>query len=243
MKAGVYSITGKKIKEVELPPVFETQFKPKLVKRVVVALDSKRYQPKGTKPDAGMDTSAEYIGRRRAYRTGIGVGSSRLPRIKPGGGGLGRVAKVPQAVGGRRAHPPKVEKKIVKKVNKKEKKAALEACIAATANKELVKRRGYLLDGIKELPIIVESKFEEIKKTKEAKAALERLGLGPELENEKRILIVASQDLKSCRNIPGVYITNVDSLSPLILAPGTHAGVLTVWTENAIKKLSERYGS
>ncbi|MCD6414814.1 MAG: 50S ribosomal protein L4 [Candidatus Diapherotrites archaeon] len=243
MKVGVYSIGGKKLKEIELPKPFEAEIKPRLIKRAVVAIESKKFQPKGVKPTAGMETSAEYVGRRRKFRAGIGVGRSRLPRTKPGGGSLGRVRRVPSAVGGRRAHPPKPEKILIKKINKKEKRAALLSCIAATADKKLVKKRGYSLEGVKDLPIVVEGKFEKIKKTKEAKAVLENLGLAPELKEKRRIVVIVSGDVKSCKNLPGVNIATIESLNSSMLAPGTHAGVLTVWSENAIKKLSESYGS
>ncbi len=243
MKASVYSVAGKKTREIELPAVFSKEYKPRLITRAVVALDSRNFQPHGVKPGAAMMTSAEYVGRRRSFRATIGTGESHLPRTKPGGGGRGNVRKVPQAVGGRRAHPPKVEKKLVKKINKKEKRAALQSCIAATANKDIVKKRGYALEGIKELPIIIEDKFQKLQKTKEALATLEKLGLKPELEKKKRIVVIAEEDVKSCRNIPGVQVAKASSLNASVLAPGTHAGVLTVWTESAIKKAGEAYGS
>lgn len=243
MKTHVYSVSGKKTKELELPPIFNKEYNPELIKRAVVAIESRTYQPHGVKPEAGMDTSAEYVGRRRNYRATIGSGEAHLPKVKPGGGGRGRVRKVPQAVGGRRAHPPKVEKILEKRINKKENRAALQSCIAATANKDIVKKRGYSLEKITDLPVIVEDKFEQIKKTKEALETLEKLGLKPELEKKKRIVIISDKENKSCRNIPGVQTAKANSLNARLLAPGTHAGVLTVWTETAIKKAGEIYGS
>lgn len=242
MKAPVYSLTGKKTKEIDLPVVFTKKYRPDLIKRAVVALESTTFQPHGVKPGAGMDTSAEYIGRRRAYRATIGTGDAHLPHTKPGGGGRGGVRKVPQSVGGRRAHPPKVEKKLVKRINKKEKRLALQSCIAATANKDLVKQRGYSLEGIKDIPIVVEDKFQKLEKTKEAVEVLEKLGLKNELAKKKRIVIISEGENRPCRNIPGVQVAKANSLNTGILAPGTHAGVLTVWTETAIKKVGEVYG-
>lgn len=240
MKASIQSIDGKKKKKMDLPEVFNTQYKPTLIKRAVVAIESRRYQPHGVSPRAGLNTSAEYVGRRRKYRASIGTGSSHLPRIKPGGGGRGQVRIVPQAKGGRRAHPPKVEKKIEKKLNKKEKKAAMCSCIAATANKEVVEKRGYSLEGI-ELPIIVEDKIQELKKTKESLQTLQNLGLTKNLEKKKRIVIVGGG--KACRNLPGIQVIDVEEMNPETLAPGTHPGVLTVWTESAIRRVGEKYDS
>ncbi|MFY9201556.1 MAG: 50S ribosomal protein L4, partial [Methanosarcina flavescens] len=63
---------------------------------------------------------------------------------------------------------------------------------------------------------------------------------GRKYKNKKSILIVAGEDapiLKAARNLAGVDVTTVDSLNAELLAPGTHAGRLTIWTESAIKKL------
>jgi len=242
MKTNVYSIEGKKVREIELPQIFKKDYNPKLIARAVIASESEDFQPHGNNPRAGMDTSAEYVGRRRNYRATIGSGEAHLPKIKPGGGGRGGVRKVPQAIGGRRAHPPKVEKIIVKKINRKEKRAALQSSIAATANKEIVKNRGYSLEEVKELPLVIENKFQDVKKTKEALDILKKIGLKPELEKKKRIVIIAENELKSCKNIPGVEVAKATSLNARIFAPGTHAGVLTVWTEAALKRAGEVYG-
>ena len=41
-------------------------------------------------------------------------------------------------------------------------------------------------------------------------------------------------------NIPGVQVTTVTNLNTEMLAPGTHPGRLTVWTNGAIKQLIGR---
>ena len=101
--AEIYGLDGKVVKEIELPRVFSYEFRPDIIKRAVLAIQSHRRQPYGVKPYAGMDSSAE--------NWGPGYGVARVPRIKTGR----RAAIVPQAVGGRRAHPPKVEKKYYEK--------------------------------------------------------------------------------------------------------------------------------
>jgi large subunit ribosomal protein L4e len=47
--------------------------------------------------------------------------------------------------------------------------------------------------------------------------------------------------LKSGRNIPGVDVVQAEKLRVKDLAPGTHPGRLTLYTENALKKISEVY--
>ena len=103
MKAKVCSLDGKRGKELTLPNVFEEEYLPKVIARAVTAKQSTKLQPKGSDVLAGLRTTAEYVGRRAAFRSGINRGKARLPHIKSGGGGLGRVMRVPHSVGGRRS--------------------------------------------------------------------------------------------------------------------------------------------
>ncbi len=263
MKASVYSMEGKKEKEIALPAVFNEKYLPAAISRAVVARQSRRLQPKGNDALAGLRTTAEYIGRRQAYRTGINRAMARLPRIKRGGGGLGQVRIVPQAVGGRRAHPPKPEKVLAKRINKKEAALAVRSAIAATASRRLIEARGHLIKGVPELPIVFDSQLEEAKKTKDAVKALESVGLGKELarakgkkvragkgtrrgkkyKRKKSVLVVVSKGGRALRNIPGIDVMAAKRVDIEKLAPGSKAGRLTVYTESAIKELGEKYGN
>ncbi len=261
MKTKLYSPKGTVKGEIELPSVFTTPYRPDVIQRVFTILQSHEFQPKGVYPLAGKDTSAEYIGRRGVFRAGINRGMSRLPRTKPGGGGLGDVARVPHAKGGFRAHPPKVEKIIYKQVNKKEKALALRSAIAATANIDVVKKRGHKVPEGINLPIVVEDGIQKTKKTKDIVKFLEQIGLKDELERAKEKKIRAGKGkmrgrkykkktsalfvvtdvnfAKVVENIPGVDAVLVKDLSVKDLAPGGQAGRLTIWTESAIKALGE----
>jgi len=240
-KVAVFSVDGKKAREIELPKVFFAELEPEIIRRAVLAMQSARKQPKGTKEGAGMKV-AELKNRRTLI--------------------AGRVGNVPQAVGGRRAHPPKVEKKIEEKINKKEKKKALISAIAYTKEKEAIAKRHKVPEAI-ELPIVVEDKFEALKKTKEVLSVLERLGLsgdiayakektkrragkgkarGRKLKKKKSILIITAKEAsvyRAARNLIGVDICSVSNLNAELLAPGGMPGRLTIWTESAIKKLDE----
>jgi large subunit ribosomal protein L4e len=58
-------------------------------------------------------------------------------------------------------------------------------------------------------------------------------------------LIVVAENkgiMEASRNIPGVEIVTVSDLNVEMLAPGTHPGRLTIWTNGAIGKLNELYG-
>ena len=267
MKAPLYSIEGIILGEIELPSVFQEEVRPDLIKRAVLSIQSARRQPYGAMKGAGRQYTAEYVGMRRLpdMRRTINVGRARLPRTKERGEVLfGRVENVPQAVGGPRAHPPKVEKIWLEKINKKEKRKATRSAIAATAIPDLVKMRGHIVDEVKHIPLIVEDRLEEIKTTKELKEVLKKLGVWPDVERTmektrrrsgkgkrrgrarkvpKSVLIVVGENrgiYQAARNLPGVDVVEVQNLNAELLAPGTRMGRLTLWTQSAINKLGEK---
>ncbi len=258
----IYSLDGKKAEDIKLPDVFKAEFRPDLIQRAVVSAEANKRQSYSAKKRAGMGTTADYFGRRRdTYRQTINRGQSRLPREKTGGGGLGKVRRIPQSMGGRRSHPP-LGKDFTKKLNKKEYQLAIKSAIAATANSDLIKERGHRIEKIKEFPLIIEDSFEKLNKTREVKKTLNILGIGDDLirarekkiragrgkmrgrryKRKKSILIVVNEDsgIKSgARNIPGVDISLINELNIELLAPGTHAGRLTLWTKGAINNIEK----
>jgi len=265
MKANILDIQTNPKGEIELPKVFETEFRPDLIKRAVLAIQSHKRQPYGVDPLAGKRTSAHYHGVRKGPHHMMNIETARMKRIHGGPPALQLRARfVPQAVKGRKAHPPKVEKIWYQKINKKERILAIKSAIAATAIKDIVIKRGHKINGIN-LPIIIVDDIQNFKKTKQVKEFLEKIGLKKELERaknkkiragkgkrrgrkykkKKSILFIVSEDKgisKTVKNIPGVDFSLVKSLNTELLAPGTHAGRLTIWTESAIKKLGEIYG-
>ena len=256
MKVPVFSLDAKPVEEIELPEVFNAEIRPDVIRRAVLAAQSARIQPWGPDPMAGKRTSAETWGK--------GFGVSRIRRVKGTkhpASGMGAFA--PHAVGGRRAHPPKVEKKIEERINKKERRLAIRSAIAASKDKRLVASRGHKVDDIPVLPIVVTDELESLKSTADIKMTLTKLGLGKELERAsegRRVragvgkmrgrrykravgpLIVISQDRgirQGARNLPGVSVVRVNELNAELLAPGGVPGRLTVWTSSAVQKLAE----
>ena len=58
-------------------------------------------------------------------------------------------------------------------------------------------------------------------------------------------LIVVAENtslFNAANNIPGVTIAKVSNLNAEMLAPGTHPGRLTLWTNGAIERLDKLYG-
>ncbi|MCK9297722.1 50S ribosomal protein L4 [Methanoculleus sp. YWC-01] len=247
MKAQVRTLTGEIAHEIDLPEIFNEEYRPDLIKRAVLALQSTRFQPHGTNPYAGMRTSAE--------SWGSGRGVAQVPRLKNGS----RVARVPQATGGRAAHPPKVEKILVKEINRKEKQKALRSAVAASTYQDLVQERGHLFEG--DLPLVFEDRFEEITRTGDVISALSALGVYADVERAKDskkvragrgtmrgrrykqrksvLIVTGNEPLRAARNLAGVDAVTVSQLNTELLAPGTQAGRLTVWTESAIRRLEE----
>ena len=263
MKADILDSTNNKIGEIKLPSQFEEEFRPDLIHRAVLAIQSHKRQSYAASERAGKRASAKLSRRRRDYRGSYGFGISRVPRkiMTRRGMRMNWVgAFAPGTVGGRRAHPPKSEKIWWKKINKKENTKAIRSAIAATIMKDVVAERGHLIPN--NYPFVLDDKFEIINKTKDILEVFKRLGLENELERikEKKIragkgkargrkyrkkkgpLIVVSKMnslSKAASNIPGIDIVDVKNLNAELLAPGAKAGRLTLWTIAAITTLEK----
>jgi len=245
MKAQIKTIEGGVSRNIDLPVMFSEEYRPDLIKKAVMALQSTRRQPHGTYPYAGICSSA--VG------WGSGRGASHVPRIKNGS----RAAKVPQAKGGREAHPPVVAKVLVKQINQKEKQKAFRSAIAASVQEELVRKRGHLFEGA--VPVVFEDKFETLNRTQDVISALTAAGVFQDVERAKEsrkvragrgkmrgrrykqrkslLIVTSTSPLRSARNLAGVDVVTIDQLNVEHLAPGMQAGRLTVWTESALTRL------
>jgi len=248
MKAQVKTIEGGVAKDIELPAMFSEEYRPDLIRKAVLALQSTRRQPHGAYPYAGICSSA--VG------WGSGRGASHVPRLKNGS----RAAKVPQAKGGREAHPPVTAKVLVKEINQKEKQKAFRSAVAASIRADLISGRGHTFEGA--VPLIFEDKFETLGRTQDVISALTSIGVyndverakdsrkvragrgklrGRRYKQRKSLLIVTSgPELRAARNLAGVDVVTVDQLNVEHLAPGMQAGGLTVWTESAVTRLEGR---
>ncbi len=261
MKSEVYSIDGKTGKVIDLPACFDDAVREDLIKRAVLSDESRLYQPKGAFRRAGLQTSAVYDGRKDDFGSLKNRGGAKLPRETGAKGQHGKVKRIPSAVKGRRAHPPKPEKVLVEDMNEKEYKKALRSAISATQNAKLATQRGHIFDA-KKLPLVVDNAFEGVKKTKDVLAIFEKLGIAKDVEKAKgkskpisgtrhtrsasryvpkSVLVVVKDGavLKAARNLSGVDAVKVSELKVMHLAPGTHAGRLTVFSANAIEELKK----
>jgi len=247
-KVNIYKTDGSTTEKIDLPEVFQTPFRPDIIRKSFNTIRSNKRQAYGASPLAGKKHATASVGK--------GRGMSRVPRLTQGR----RAALAPCVVGGRRAHPPKAEKNWDEKINKKEKKIAKNSAMAAISDIEIVKKRGHKFDDKLTLPIIIDDKFDKIKKTKEVIDTLEKIGIyddviraengkhiragkgknrGRKYKTPKSLLIITQSDQikKSARNLTGVDIISPDQINVEYLAPGGDPGRLTLFTKSALKDI------
>ena len=257
MKITTYTTSGTKDGEIELPIIFSTPFRRELIHKAWINLTSHKFQPQGRHPSAGQDVVAD------SNDPPTGRGVARIAKIKGGGGGRsGQAGEVASTRGGRQAHPPKANKVIYKKINKKENKLALCSALAATTSKELVENRGHKVEGIDTLPMIISDDIEKISKTSELTKVLDDLKITQDvdrLKNRKRrtgkvalrgrvskvgksaLLVVSKSEniSKAAAGILGIDVCSAKNLSVLNLAPGGTLIRLTVFSKKAIEEIAE----
>lgn len=248
MKVNVYSKSGEKKGEVDLPPVFSFTPRVDLVRKAFNAISLSLRQPYGSSPTAGM--------RRVGHNAGPGHGTARIPRTS----GSSTAVLLANFVKGKSAHSPRTDKVLFKGINRKERKMAKFSSIALTSSKEAVKARGHRIPEEITLPVVVEDGIESIRRTKDAVEFLESIGLyddvqrakdgtkvragrgkmrGRRYRTPKSVLIVGNNydNLRAFKSLPGVDIATYSSMSIRKLAPGGVAGRLTIFTESSLKQL------
>lgn len=263
MKADVLNTQATKVGQIDLPIQFTEQVRHDIIKRAFLSSVSKNRTPYGAFSRAGQRHSADLSRRRRDYKGSYGKGISRAPRkaLWRRGGQFGWVGAIaPGTVGGRRAHPPKSSKIFYQKINQKERKKAILCAISATVNKDFIKKRNHLFTD--NLPLVLNQDFENIKKTKDLQALFNKIGLQKALEHSRQktlrpgkgklrsrkykkktgplIVVSKKSDLfKAAKNLPGFDICTVNSLNIKLLAPGAAPGRFTIWSVQAIERLSK----
>jgi len=249
----VYSLDGDVVKSVDLPTVFQGEVRSDLIRRAVTAAQANRRQPYGPGRRSGAKHSVRWSGK--------GHGVSRVPRIR----GSMTGAQAPGTVGGRRAHPPRVEKVWAKKVNENERRLARNAALAAVKEVTIVSARGHAFKEELSLPVVIEDGIEtltpETGATREGLKILNQLGLAPDVERAKdgrhiragrgkmrgrryrqpRSVLVVVKEAGTVRrllgNLPGVEVVSPSALNAEVLAPGGDPGRLTVFSEGALEVL------
>ncbi len=248
MKVNIYTLDGGIKGQIELPKAFNYPYRPDLIRMAVRIFQLNRVQPHGVKEGAGMKVA-------ESWGPGHGI-SKMVPRI----GNTSRGANLPNVRGGRAGHPPTTEKVWKRKMNKKMRRLAKYSALSMTKNKVMVTKRGHRFNEELTLPVVVEDAIENITRIKDAIDTLKKLGVyddiirasekkirggkgkmrGRRYKRKKSILLVVKNKENALRgfgNLPGVDIVTPNELNAEILAPGTHAGRLTIFSKGAIEEI------
>ncbi len=166
MKIQILDTEGKKAKEITTQ-LFEEPVREDIIFKVIEA--QKERQPYAPKQYAGMNRSASgnVMHTRHDWKSDRGKGMSRFPKKKMWRRGtqfswVGAI--IPSTRGGRRAHPPRVERAYVK-INKKEAKKALLSALSYIISAEEIKKKYSSIQNKIEikLPLVVEDKILKLK--------------------------------------------------------------------------------
>ncbi len=257
----VYGVNGEATKAaVKLPNVLLAPIRNDIVHFVHTSMSKNRRQAYAVSYNTGMQHSAESWGTGRAV--------ARIPRISGGGTSrAGQAAFGNQVRGGRMFAPTKIWRKWHRKINTNQKRFAVASALAASALTSLVLARGHRVEAVPEVPLVVSSDAESLKKTKMALALLKSTGALADVEKAKESrklragvgkmrnrrhvqrrgpLVVFNEDkgiTQAFRNLPGVELCQVDRLNLLQLAPGGHLGRFVIWTQSALARLDKVWGS
>ncbi|KAL5525559.1 hypothetical protein ACEPAG_6895 [Sanghuangporus baumii] len=256
----IRSLSGEASSSLPLPAVLTAPIRLDVVQQVHKSIAKNKRQPYAVSEKAGHQTSAESWGTGRAV--------ARIPRVggsgthRSGQGAFGNMCR-----GGRMFAPTKIWRRWHVKVNQNQRRFAVVSALAASALPSLVLARGHRIEEIEEVPLVVSSAVESLKKTKEAVALLTALGAYADVKKvsssrklragkgkmrnrrhrqRRGPLVVYSEDngiVKAFRNLPGVEVVNVSRLNLLQLAPGGHIGRFIIWTEAAFARLDEVFGT
>jgi large subunit ribosomal protein L4e len=255
----VFSLTGEKSGETNLPNVMSAPLRSDIVQFVHYNMAKNKRQAHAVSIYAGKQVSAESWGTGRAV--------ARIPRV--GGGGTSRSGQGAfgnMCRGGRMFAPTKTWRKWHRRINLSQKRYAVASALAASAVPALVMARGHAIDEVPEVPLVMDTAIESTSKTSSAKDILAAVGAMDDVERaadsrqiragkgkmrNRRytarrgpLVIYQKNDgvEKAFRNLPGVELCCVDRLNLLQLAPGGHMGRFCVWSQAALDALDTIYG-
>jgi large subunit ribosomal protein L4e len=245
--------------QLAMPAVFTAPIRDDIVQFVHSNIAKNRIQAHGVHWMAGKMHSAESWGTGRAV--------ARIPRIS--GSGTHRSGQAAFGNMCRKGHmfaPLKIYRRWHRKTNVNQNRHAVAAALAAAACAPLVLARGHRVEGVPELPLVVDSL--NVDSTKALLQSLQNAGATADLHRarhdkhrragtgkyrnsrfilRKGPLIVygdANENVKrTARNLPGVDVCHVSRLNLLQLAPGGHIGRFVVFTKDAFASLDNIFGT
>ena len=262
MKVAIIDKTGKKVSDYDFK--LSGDIRNDIFKKAVFAENTLFRQRNGSDLMAGKKCTINVSKRRKKLRSTYGRGGSRTPKkVMWSRGSQFRFvgAFAANTVGGRRAHPPKASKIILKNVNNKEWLLALRTGLIASFNNKIVSANGQKLPNT--YPMILDDSVEQIAKTKDFKEFLEKSGFNEELERTsvkkiraglgtmrnrtykiKRgpLVIVSSVEkplLKAARNVQGFDIITPELLMVSDFGMSEMPGRAVLFTKAALDEFME----
>lgn len=243
MKAQVLNAEGKETKTIDLPKCFSSRIREDVTQKYFEA--EKRQQPYAPNILAGKlhSASGKIRHQRHRWKTAYGRGISRVPRKifwRRGTQFYWQGASINSAVGGRAAHPPRVEHFLKKKkINKKEKLIAIQSALSSTGSFDWIKKRYETLKDIKtDVPYVVSSEVLKMK-TKELLNLLKKI-LGENyslaLKGKRKaglLLVIGKGEEKKVSGI------DVRKVSDLVISDLYPLGRLTIYTAESLKDLEK----
>ncbi|HII35270.1 MAG TPA: 50S ribosomal protein L4 [Candidatus Thalassarchaeaceae archaeon] len=222
-----FSVEAKQGKAVSLPDVFSSDIRIDLIRSAVHSSRANRRQPYGHRehdgkkaPQPGMKHSVEWWGK--------GRGVSRIMRKT----GQRTGAQNPHTRGGRRAHGPKVDKDWSQKLNSKQRNAARDSAIAASADPIMVSARGHRFDEGTNFPIIIDG-YTESRQGSDEKYDVESIPL--QYATRKFIAMMDGMGL-------GADLTRAKSGKSIRAGKGTMRGRKTRTPKSILLVVSNRDG-
>ena len=256
MKTHLLDIKAEKKKEIDLPIVFGSKIRKDIVQKFVEATKYREMHSYSPFEMAGRRHSASgtISHRRHEWKGHYGKGISRVPRktmYRRGTQFFWIAAEVSGTRGGRSVHAPTGIKRY-RKINSKEIQIAINSAIASTADKNYVKSHYPNMKEFPNLPIVIDSV--ENQKTKNIVLFLKSLfkeNFGNAIKiksirpgklkrrgkryksNAGVLLIKGNNELFKMKGI------DVKSTNDLLISDLYPLGRLTIYTEKALKELTQ----
>jgi len=218
MESKVYNQKGEEAGKISLPEnIFGVKWNSDLLHQVVTSmLSNKRNSTAHTK-----DRSEVRGGGRKPWKQ-KGTGRARHGS-----------SRSPIWIGGGVTHGPRNEKSYSKKINKKMRSKALFVALSQKYRDGEI----FFVDKLI-LPEIKTQKAKELVSSLSKIKGLEILNRNKKRQNQIALFNIDATILKSFRNVPSIYLSNVKNLNPAEIL--NHKNVIIVEPEKAIKFLESR---
>lgn len=246
-----FSIVGKKIDEIQINTT--ATIKRETLLKVYNGYRLNKKQIHGSSLRGGL--------RHKVDAAKKGSGRARVQRMHSG-----KASESPNVVSGRRSHPPKTDKNLKKKLNKKEIFKSMQGCILSLLNLKEFKKKELLL--VQQTPIILQDNFLDLTSRSEIENTFTKFGFmdiisaankkiragkgkmrNRRYKKNKFISFVFPKKIgedyqlkKMIRNYPGIVCLEEEKLCILDFMKSGLGGRLFVFFHSSFKRILKKYG-